>query len=132
MDDMEKKVNAMIGKSSMNEYKAFKNLVKHKKRINRVFSEVCSNKSFRSRHPGIKKRAPAVAVASYSSEPSKTSRKSSSKKRKESDDGTPSVTVCPEKPNFSNPTSESISQLKVLQMLSFKLQQVSLGLAEKR
>jgi hypothetical protein len=41
MEEVEKKVNAMIGKSTMNEYKAFKNLVKHKKRINRVFSEVC-------------------------------------------------------------------------------------------
>jgi hypothetical protein len=41
MDEVEKKVNAMIGESTMNEYKAYKNLVKHKRRINRVFSEVC-------------------------------------------------------------------------------------------
>jgi uncharacterized protein YktA (UPF0223 family) len=38
VDKIEKKVNAMIGESTMNEYKAYKNLVKHKKRINRVFS----------------------------------------------------------------------------------------------
>jgi hypothetical protein len=133
VDDIEKKVNAMVGESSMNEYKAFKNLVKHKKRINRVFSEVCGDKSFRSRHPGIKKKAPAVAVASCSYEPSKTSRKSSSKKNgKKTTTGLLLLPSVLKKPNFSNPTSESISQLKVLQMLSFKLLQVSLGLAEKR
>jgi DNA-directed RNA polymerase subunit N (RpoN/RPB10) len=97
MDEIEKKVNAMIGKSTMNEYKAFKDLVKHKKRINRVFSEVCVDKSFCSRRPGIKKRAPAFAVASCSSEPPKTSKRSSSKKMKGCDDGTSFVTVCPEK-----------------------------------
>jgi uncharacterized protein YktA (UPF0223 family) len=100
MDEIEKKVNAMIGESTMNEYRAFKNLVKHKKRINRVFSEVCGDKSFRSRRPVIKTRTPPVVVASFSSEPSKISRKSSSKKRKGSDDETPSATVCPEKPNL--------------------------------
>jgi hypothetical protein len=36
MDEKEKKVNAMIGESMMNEYKAYKNLVKHKNRINCV------------------------------------------------------------------------------------------------
>jgi hypothetical protein len=97
MDKIEKKVNAMIGESTMNEYEAFKNLVKHKKRINQVFFEVCGDKSFRSRRPGIKTRTPAVTVASCSSEPSKISRKSSLKKWKGSDDGTPSATVCPEK-----------------------------------
>jgi uncharacterized protein YktA (UPF0223 family) len=95
MDEIEKKVNAMIGESTMNKYKAFKNLVKHKKRINRVFSEVCVDKSFRSRRAGIKKRAPAVVVASYLSGPSKISRRSSSKKRKGCDDGTSYATVCP-------------------------------------
>jgi hypothetical protein len=30
----------MIGESTMNEYKAYKNLVKHKNRINHVFSEL--------------------------------------------------------------------------------------------
>jgi hypothetical protein len=37
MVDIEKKVNAIIGESTLNEYKAYKNLVKHKRRINRVF-----------------------------------------------------------------------------------------------
>jgi uncharacterized protein YktA (UPF0223 family) len=97
MDEIEKKVNAMIGESTMNEYKAFKNLVKHKKRIYRVFSEVCGDKSFRSRRPGIKTRTPAIAVASCLPEPLKISRRSSSKKQKGSDDGTPSAVVCPKK-----------------------------------
>jgi hypothetical protein len=97
MDEIEKKVNAMIGESTINEYKAFKNLVKHKKRINRVLSEVCVDKSFRSRHPGIKTRTPAVAVASFSSDALKISRTSSSKKWKGGDDETPSAVVCPEK-----------------------------------
>jgi DNA-directed RNA polymerase subunit N (RpoN/RPB10) len=30
----------MIGKSTLNEYKAYKSIVKHKKRVNRVFSEL--------------------------------------------------------------------------------------------
>jgi uncharacterized protein YktA (UPF0223 family) len=38
IDEVEKKVDTMIGKSTLNEYKAYKNLVKHKKRVNRVFS----------------------------------------------------------------------------------------------
>jgi hypothetical protein len=64
MDDVEKKVNAMIGEYTMNEYKAYKNLVKHKRRINRVFSEVCGERSFRSRRPGIPVKVSAIAVAS--------------------------------------------------------------------
>jgi hypothetical protein len=31
MDEIEKKVSSMISESTMNEYKAYKNLVKHKK-----------------------------------------------------------------------------------------------------
>jgi uncharacterized protein YktA (UPF0223 family) len=29
----------MIGESTLNQYKAYKSIVKHKKRVNRVFSE---------------------------------------------------------------------------------------------
>jgi hypothetical protein len=97
MDEVEKKVNAMIDESTMNEYKAFKNLVKHKKRINRVFSEVCGDRSSRSRRPGIKMKAPAAAVASCLAAPSKISRRTSSKKRRECGDGTPPSSVCPKK-----------------------------------
>jgi hypothetical protein len=50
----------------MNEYKAYKALVKHKKKINRVFSEISGDKFFDSRGPGPKLKILAVAVASCS------------------------------------------------------------------
>jgi uncharacterized protein YktA (UPF0223 family) len=97
MDEVEKKVNAMIGESTMNEYKAYKKLVKHKRRINRVFLEVCGEKSFRSRRPGIVVKAPAVAMASCSAAPLKAPRRTSSKKGKGDTDETSSSTVRPKK-----------------------------------
>jgi hypothetical protein len=97
MDEVEKKVNTMIDESTMNEYKAYKNLVKHKRRINRVFSEACGEKSFRSRRPGIVMKAPAVAVASCSATPLKAPRRTSSKKGKKYTDETSSSAVRPEK-----------------------------------
>jgi hypothetical protein len=75
MLEIERRVNLMIGEYTMNEYKAYKNLLKHKKRINRVFSKVCGDKSFRSRHPGHKLKMPAVAVASCSAAPLKALRR---------------------------------------------------------
>jgi hypothetical protein len=48
MLEVEKRMTLMIGEYTMNEYKAYKALVKHKRRINRVFSEVCGDKSFNS------------------------------------------------------------------------------------
>jgi hypothetical protein len=75
MLEIERRVNHMIGEYTMNEYKAYKNLVKHKKRINRVFSVICGDKSFHSRRPGRKLRMPAVAVASYSAAPLKAPRR---------------------------------------------------------
>jgi hypothetical protein len=66
MLDIEKRVNLMIGEYTMNEYKAYKSLVKHKRRINRVFSEACGDKSFNSRRPGRKLKIPAVSIASCS------------------------------------------------------------------
>jgi hypothetical protein len=71
IEEVEKKVDTMIGESTLNEYKAYKNLVKHKKRINRVFSEVGAEIAFRSLPPGIDKKALAVAVASCSAAPPK-------------------------------------------------------------
>jgi hypothetical protein len=97
MDDVEKKVNTMIGEYTMNEYKAYKNLVKHKRRINRVFSEVCGERSFRSRRPGIPVKVSAVAVASCSAAPLKASRRRSLKKGKGDIDETSSSTVRPER-----------------------------------
>jgi hypothetical protein len=77
MLEIERRVNLMIGEYTMNEYKAYKSLVKHKKRINRVFSEVCGDKSFHSRRPSRKLKIPAVAVASCSSGPPRALRRSS-------------------------------------------------------
>jgi hypothetical protein len=97
MVEVEKKVNAIIGDYTMNEYKAYKNLVKHKKRINRVFSEICGEKSFHSRRPGPPVKMPCVAVASCSVVPLKVSRRRSSKKSRVNIDETTSSSVQPAK-----------------------------------
>jgi hypothetical protein len=80
MVEIEKRVILMIGEYTMNEYKAYKFLVKHKRRINRVFTEVCGDKSFNSRRPGRKLKVPAVAVASCSAAPISAPRRRSSKR----------------------------------------------------
>jgi hypothetical protein len=119
MDEVENKVNAMIGESTRNEYKASKNLVKHKRRIDRVFSEVCGEKSFRSRRPGIVVKAPAVAVASCSAAPLKAPRRKSSKKGKGDTDETSSSAVRPEKTRSlesskrKQKSSEVVSDIKL-------------------
>jgi hypothetical protein len=71
MLEIERRVILMIGEYTLNECKAYKALVKHKRKINRVFSEVCGDKSFPSRRPGRKLKIPAVAVASFSVAPPK-------------------------------------------------------------
>jgi hypothetical protein len=81
----------------MKEYKAYKNLVMHKRRINLVFSEVCGENSFQSRRPGIEKKALAVAVASCLAAPLKAPRGRSSKKGKGSTNQTSSSVVRLEK-----------------------------------
>jgi hypothetical protein len=80
MDEVEKRVNVMVGEYTMNEYKAYKNLVKHRNKINRVFSEICGDKFFSSRGPGPKLKLPAVAVASCSAAPINAPRRRSSKR----------------------------------------------------
>jgi hypothetical protein len=80
MLDVEKRVTLMIGEYTMNEYKAYKALVKHKRKVNRVFSEVCGDKAFPLRRPGRKLKTPAVAVASCSAAPISTPRRRSSKR----------------------------------------------------
>jgi hypothetical protein len=80
MVEIEKRVTLMIGEYTMNEYKAYKVLVKHKGRINRVFTEVCGDKPFNSRRPGCKLKVPAVAVASCSATPISAPRRRSSKR----------------------------------------------------
>jgi hypothetical protein len=97
MLEIERRVNLMIGEYTMNEYTAYKNLVKHKKRINRVFSEVCGDKSFRSRRPGRKLKMSAVAVASCSAAPPKAPRRRSSKSSHSITDETTSSSVQPAK-----------------------------------
>jgi hypothetical protein len=94
---VEKRVNLMIGEYTMNEYKAYKSLVKHKKRINRVFSEACGDKSFNSRRPGRKLKIPAVAVASCSAAPLNAPRRRSSKSGPSVVDETTSSGVQPSK-----------------------------------
>jgi hypothetical protein len=79
MLEIERRVTLMIGEYTMNEYKAYKALVKHKRRINRVFSKVCGDKSFPSRRPGCKLKIPMVAIASCSAAPPKAPRRRSSK-----------------------------------------------------
>jgi hypothetical protein len=97
MLDVKKRVTLMIGEYTMNEYKAYKALVKHKRKINRVFSEVCGDKAFPSRHPGRKLKIPAVAVASCSVAPPKAPRRRSSKSGLTTADETTSSGIQPTK-----------------------------------
>jgi hypothetical protein len=97
MLEIEKRVNLMIDEYTMNEYKAYKSLVKHKRRINRVFSEACGDKSFNSRCLGRKLKIPTVAVASCSTAPAKAPRKRSSKSGLSVVDETTSSGVQPSK-----------------------------------
>jgi hypothetical protein len=109
----------MIGESTMNKYKAYKNLVKHKRRINRVFSEVCAENSLCSHRPGIDKKAPAVVVASCSAVPPKAPRRRSSKKGKNNTYETSSSVVRPEKmkslesSKWRRKTSKAISDVEI-------------------
>jgi RNA polymerase subunit RPABC4/transcription elongation factor Spt4 len=114
MLEIERRVNLMIGEYTMNEYKAYKNLVKHNKRINWVFSEVCGDKSFRSRRPGRKLKMPAVAVASCSAAPPKALRRSSKSSLSIADETTsssvqPSKTKSLESSKRKRKSSEQVS-----------------------
>jgi hypothetical protein len=97
MLEVERRVNLMVGEYTTNEYKAYKALVKHKRRINRVFSEVCGDKSFHSRRPGRKLKIPAVAVASCSAAPPRAPRRRSSKSGLSISNKTTSSGVIPSK-----------------------------------
>jgi hypothetical protein len=61
----------MVGESTLNEYKAYKNIVKHKKRVNHAFSEHEAETALRSHPPGVDKKIPAVVMAVCSSAPPK-------------------------------------------------------------
>jgi hypothetical protein len=103
----------------MNEYKAYKALVKHKRKINRVFSEVCGDKAFPSRRPGRKLKIPAVAVVSCSVAPPKASRRRSSKSGPTTADETitfgvqPSKTKSLESSKRKRRTSEQVSDVEL-------------------
>jgi hypothetical protein len=109
MLEIERRVNLMISEYTMNKYKAYKHLVKHKKRINRVCFEVCGDKSFRSRCPGRKLKMPAVAVVSYSAGPPKAPRRRSSESSLSIVNKTTSSGVQPSKKNLSNRRNASAS-----------------------
>jgi hypothetical protein len=119
MVEVEKKVNLMIGEYTMNEYKAYKFLVKHKRRINRVFTEVCGDKSFNSRRSGRKLKVPAVAVASCSAAPINAPRRKSSKRGPSAVDKSTSSGVKPSKTRSleslkrKRKTSEQISDVEL-------------------
>jgi hypothetical protein len=119
MSGVEKKVNEMIGQYTMHEYKAYKNLVKHKRRINRVFSEVCNEKSFPSRCPGRPVKMSCIAVSSCSAMPLKASTKKSSKKNQGTPDETtssgvqPAMTKSLQSSKRKRRTSEQISDIEL-------------------
>jgi hypothetical protein len=113
MDEIEKKVNTMIDESTMNEYKAYKNLIKHKRRINRVFSEVCGENSFRSRRRSLVVKVPAVAVASCSAAPLKAPRRKFLKKGKGYTDETSSSAIRPESSKRKRKSSKVVLDVEL-------------------
>jgi hypothetical protein len=127
MDEIEKKVNGMIGKSTMNEYKAYKNLVKHKRRINLVFSKVCGENPFHSRRPGIVVKVPAVAMASCSVPPLKAPKGKTSKKGRGDTDETSSFTVRPKNTRSLESSKWKRKSLRSFQTSSFRRHPASLN-----
>jgi hypothetical protein len=127
MVKIEKKVNLMIGEYTMNEYKAYKALVKHKKRINRVFIEVCGDKSFSSRGPGRKLKVPAVSVASCSAAPINAPRRRSSKRGPSAVDESASSGV---KPSKTRSLESSKRKRKISERISDVELQAASGLAQ--
>jgi hypothetical protein len=119
MLDAENRVTLMIGEYTMNEYKAYKALVKHKRKINRVFSEVCGDKTFPSRHPGQKLKISTVVVASCSAALISAPRRRSSKRGPSTIDESTSSGVQPsrtrslESSKHKRRTSEQISDVEL-------------------
>jgi hypothetical protein len=115
MIEIEKRVKVMIGEYTMNEYKAYKALVKHKKRINR------------SRGPGPKLKVPAVAVASCSAAPINAPRIKSSKRGSSSVSESTSSGV---KPSRTRSLESSKRKCKTSKRTSDAELQASSGLAQ--
>jgi hypothetical protein len=127
MVEIEKRVNVMVGEYTMNKYKAYKALVRQKRRINRVFSEVCGDKSFNSRGPGPKLKVPAVAVASCSAAPINAPRIRSSKRGSSSvSEGTSSGV----KPSRTRSLESSKHKRKTFERTSDAELQAASGLAQ--
>jgi hypothetical protein len=101
--------------------------VKHKKRINRVFTEVCGDKSFSSRGPGPKLKVPAVAVASCSAAPINAPQMRSSKRGSSSvSESTPSGV----KPSRTRSLESSKRKRKTSEQTSDAELQAASGLAQ--
>jgi hypothetical protein len=81
--EVEKKVDDLVGESTLNEYKSFKALVKHKRRMNRVFCELSAETALHSLPPSVDKKIPAVVVAVCSAGPPKAPRRKSSRRERE-------------------------------------------------
>jgi hypothetical protein len=118
--DVENKVDAMVGESMLNEYKAYKNLVEHKKRVNRVFSELGVETALRSLPPGLDKKVPTVAVASCSAAPPKAPQQRSSKKGRSSAVDTSSSVIRPDKTKSLESSKRKHKLLKIFLMLRFR------------
>jgi hypothetical protein len=69
--EVEERVTEMVGEFTPNKYKAFKNIVKHKKRVDHMFSELGAEAALRSCPPGVDKKIPAVVVPVCSTAPPK-------------------------------------------------------------
>jgi hypothetical protein len=104
----------------MNEYKAYKNLVKHKKRINHVFSELSAATCFRFRRPGVDKKAQVVAVVSCSAAPPKAPRRRPSKKGRTALMTLLLLRFILARRSLLNQASENARHLKVLLMSRFR------------
>jgi hypothetical protein len=119
MVEIEKRVTLMIGEYTMKEYKAYKALVNHKRRINRVFTELCGDKSFNSRRPGRKLKVHAVAISSCSAAPISAPWRRSSKRgssvveESTSSDVQPSKTKSLESTKCRRRNSEQISDAEL-------------------
>jgi hypothetical protein len=129
MDEVEKKVNAMIGESIMNEYKAFKNLVKHKERINRVF--VATNTSTLAAQESRRKPQLLLLLAAHL-DLRRLLEDHLQRKGRESMMELLLLLCVLRRLDLLNLVNESISQLRLFRMLNFKLPLALLDLDERR
>jgi hypothetical protein len=83
--EVEERVTDMVGEFTLNEYKAYKHIVKHKKRVNHVFSELAVETTLRSHPPGVDKKTPTLATADPSAALPKSRRRKVSRKGKAKD-----------------------------------------------